>query len=207
MAAMSWRLPGLLPLTTSPSSACTSASVIAPASIAERSSPIWEVCPTRSQTYFDVASTSTGISCLVGWSEPTATTVVPGRSHDASRTVAPPGVQVTMMSHAAQTSSALSQTWPQDCCWRSWKNATLGRIQQEPNKNPTRIQQESNKSGWPQPAMIVFYAESRPELRCHLLAKFLRELEGVGVAGHPGPHLGDGTGQALGHLRAGTCAR
>mmetsp|Transcript_32554 Transcript_32554/g.102227 ORF Transcript_32554/g.102227 Transcript_32554/m.102227 type:complete len:299 (-) Transcript_32554:379-1275(-) len=98
--------PGLSPLTTWPSSAYTSASVIAPAASAERSSPTFDTWPTRSQTYLQLASRSTGNSCLVGWSEPDAITVLPGCSIERSSTVAEPGVCVKTTLALAQSSSA-----------------------------------------------------------------------------------------------------
>mmetsp|Transcript_11848 Transcript_11848/g.37559 ORF Transcript_11848/g.37559 Transcript_11848/m.37559 type:complete len:231 (-) Transcript_11848:416-1108(-) len=112
--------PFFVPLTTSPSSACTSLSCITPAPSAARSSPTLDVCLVRSEMYLDAASTSLGISCLVGWSEPLAMIVTPfGLSQLFSSTVLPPGVCVKMTSlspHSACADGATVNGMPSSAC-------------------------------------------------------------------------------------------
>jgi hypothetical protein len=69
----------LRPAITSPSSACTSAAVITPASIAWCRSPMRAACSVRSVTTFACASSAGSISCLFSLSAPTAAMNAPGR--------------------------------------------------------------------------------------------------------------------------------
>eukprot|EP00962_Isochrysis_galbana_P003998 scaffold1112_cov116-Isochrysis_galbana.AAC.51 len=78
-------------------------------------------CPMRSQTYLPAVMTSTGISCLVGWSDPDAMMVVPGESQLFSSTVEEPGVCVKMTLDLLHSSLAEPTTWnsqPSSCARR-----------------------------------------------------------------------------------------
>ena len=100
--------PGTAPEMISPISACTSSSVITPASMALRSSPTLAHCAVMSVTTFALRMTLGGISFFVGWSDPEAMISACGRSHSSSRTHSPPGVCVNTTSAFLTASSAVA---------------------------------------------------------------------------------------------------
>mmetsp|Transcript_25308 Transcript_25308/g.83142 ORF Transcript_25308/g.83142 Transcript_25308/m.83142 type:complete len:232 (+) Transcript_25308:108-803(+) len=120
--------PSRVPLTTSPSSAYTSSSRIAPASIADRSSPTRAHCRTRSHTTLASLSTSAGISFLVGWSEPEAMMVACGLSHERSSTISAPVVCVNTTSAwftAASAEAHAVKGYPSSASISAQKAATF----------------------------------------------------------------------------------